>query len=665
MGYLLKVAICWLLCYLFYRLVLERTTFFRLNRYYLLVTLILGLAMPLARITLHAPDNPNPQTPSSNWLPEVVIKANNLVNQPFYLPEFTVTATASPSWQIIKGIYWLGFSWCILRFLMGMFQLYRMYRQGTKQHFRNYTLVKSKAVKTPFSFFHFLFWPAENADQQSDTALMLRHEETHIRQGHTWDVLLSELVKTICWFNPLAYRYSLALRDVHEYLADAAVLQTATRKAYGRLLIEQSLSGPSIALVNHFSTSQLKKRINMMKRKKSQSIVQLQYALALPLIVGLGILFAHIQWKTVLAEAPTLIADQEMASNSPVVIPPGPTSQKTTQDTLPQEVFRVVEEMPAYPGGNEAMFKFLGNNIKYPEKARQNNQEGIVVIQFIVDKKGKLLDQKAVKGVSPEIDAEALRVVGLMPQWKPGVQKGQKVNVSFNLPIRFKLDDKPTQEVDKEVEHLPTLVVVGQPKVDAQEVFTEVEKLPTYRGGNEALYQYIGNNLLYPKEAKEKGIEGIVYIEYIVEIDGSITNAKILKGIGTNCDQEALRVISGMPKWNPGQQKEKAVRTKMVLPIRFKLDDGKTNLSTTLKVQDFKATPNPSNGLFNLSFRADGKATTVEVFNSIGQKVYNQVLNQFDGYFNGQIDLSKQPVGGYVIRIAQGAAVYSQQVVKE
>jgi TonB family protein len=642
MGYLLKVAICWLLCYLFYRLALEKTTFFRLNRYYLLVTLVLGLAMPLARITLLAPDTASQQNTTSNWLPEVVIKANNLVNQPFYLPEFTITATASPSWQIIKGIYWLGFTWCILRFLIGMFQLYRMYRQGTKQHFGNYTLIQCKAVKTPFSFFHYLFWPAETADQQSDTALMLRHEETHIHQGHTWDVLFSELVKAVCWFNPLAYRYSLALRDVHEYLADAAVLQTATRKAYGRLLIEQSLSGPSIALVNHFSTSQLKKRINMMKRKKSQSILQLQYALALPLIVGLGILFAHIQWKKVLAEAPTLIADQELASNSPVVIPLGSTSQKTTQDTLPQEVFRVVEEMPTYPGGNEAMFKFLGDNIKYPEKARQNNQEGIVVIQFIVDKKGKLLDQKAVKGVSPEIDAEALRVVGLMPQWKPGVQKGQKVNVSFNLPIRFKLDDKP-----------------------AQEVFTEVEQLPTYRGGNEALYQYIGNNLLYPKEAKEKGVEGIVYIEYIVELDGSITNAKVLKGIGSNCDEEALRVISAMPKWNPGQQKEKAVRTKMVLPIRFKLDNSKTNPSSTLKVQDFKATPNPSNGLFNLSFRADGKATTVEVFNLTGQKVYNQVLNQFDGYFNGQIDLSKQPAGGYVIRSAQGAAVYSQQVVKE
>lgn len=642
MGYLLKVAICWLLCYLFYRLVLERTTFFRLNRYYLLVTLVLGLAMPLARITLLAPDTPSQQTQNSNWLPEVVIKANNLVNQPFYLPEFTVTATSFPSWQIIKGIYWLGFSWCILRFLIGMFQLYRMYQKGTKQHFRNYTLIQSKAVRTPFSFFHYLFWPAENADQQSDTELMLRHEETHIHQGHTWDVLLSELVKAICWFNPLAYRYSLALRDVHEYLADAAVLQTATRKAYGRLLIEQSLSGPSIALVNHFSTSQLKKRINMMKRKKSQSIFQLQYALALPLIVGLGILFAHIQWKTVLAEAPTMIADQELASNSPVAIPPLPTLQKITYDTLPQEVFRVVEEMPAYPGGNEAMFKFLGNNIKYPEKAQKNNQEGIVVIQFIVDKKGKLLDQKVVKGVSTEIDAEALRVIGLMPQWQPGVQKGQKVNVSFNLPIRFMLDEKPSQEV-----------------------FTEVEQLPTYRGGKEELYQYIGNNLLYPKEAKEKGVEGMVYIEYIVEIDGSITNAKALKGIGSNCDEEALRVISGMPKWNPGQQKEKAVRTKMVLPIRFKLDDGKTNPSTTLKVQDFKATPNPSNGLFNLSFRADGKATTIEVFNSIGQKVYNLVLNQFDGYFNGQIDLSKQPAGGYVIRIAQGAAVYSQQVVKE
>jgi beta-lactamase regulating signal transducer with metallopeptidase domain len=109
---------------------------------------------------------------------------------------------------------------------------------------------------------------------------MLRHEETHIQQYHSLDVLLSELIKAMCWFNPLAYRYSQAIRDVHEYLADAAVLKTANRKQYGHLLIRQSLSGPSIALVNHFSTSQLKKRIQMMMRKKSQGRAQLRYALA-------------------------------------------------------------------------------------------------------------------------------------------------------------------------------------------------------------------------------------------------------------------------------------------------------------------------------------------------------------------------------------------------
>lgn len=268
-----------------------------------------------------------------------------------------------------------------------------------------------------------------------------------------------------------------------------------------------------------------------------------------------------------------------------------------------------------------------------------------MVIQFIVDKKGKLLDQKVLKGVSTEIDAEALRVVGLMPQWQPGLQKGQKVNVKFILPIRFSLDGEVV------------------PKIP-----TEPMPAPTFRGGHEELSKYVANNLRYPTEARQKGIEGTVFVRFMIESDGSVSNAKLfegMKGIGYGCEEEALRVVRSMPKWNPAPQTGKQDTMTMILPIQFKLNEGKSTTSTTLKVQDFKATPNPSNGLFNLSFRADGKSTTIEVFNLTGQKVYNQVLNQFDGYFNGQIDLSKQPAGGYVIRIAQGAAVYSQQVVKE
>ncbi|HPH18971.1 MAG TPA: TonB family protein [Haliscomenobacter sp.] len=709
MNYLLKVAICWLVFYVLYRLILEKTTFFRLNRAYLLITLLLGLVVPMVRISLGAPVDP---TESTNWLPEVVVRANNLVNQPYTLPEITIQVPASAAWDVWPWLYWGGVAYCLLRFLVGLFQLYRIYLRGNKQAMGKYTMVYSEEVKAPFSFMHCLFWPAELEDENLEREYMLRHEETHILQYHTLDVLFSEIIKAICWFNPLAYRYSQALRDVHEYLADAAVLQSANRKQYGHLLIRQSLSGPSIALVNHFSTSQLKKRIHMMMRKKTQGRAQLRYALSLPLLVALGFLFAQINIE---AQVPTTSQNSTLPPPPPMMAPgavekgkaeapyssmskeviirtdttpkvfeervvqdfPSNTNQLKGQvingypsrtnsinelvvvgytpirDSIPGEVFKVVEKMPEYPGGSVELLRFLAQNILYPEVARKENIQGLVVVQFIIGKDGTIIDPHVVHGIGGGANEEALRVVKTIPKWKPGSQKGQAVNVQFNLPIRFMLEGDASEK-----------------KVDApKEVFKVVEQMPAYPGGPADLLKYLAANINYPKAAKDAGVEGMVVIQYVIEKDGSISNAQVVKGIGSGCDEEALRVVKAMPNWVPGKQRGQIVPVQFNLPIRFKLDDKKSNALPTnaspLKVQDFKASPNPSKGLFNLSFRAEGKATNIEVYNMAGQRVYQQSLTNFDGTYNGQLDLSKEPKGEYLLRITQGSEQYSQKVLKQ
>lgn len=740
MNYLLKVAICWLVFYVLYRLVLEKTTFFRLNRAYLLITLLLGLVVPLVRISMGAPPDPSM---GSNWLPEVVVQANTLVNQPYTLPTVTIQVPSSADWNVWPWIYWGGVGYCLLRFLIGLIQLQFIYRRGQKQRMGKYTLVYSEEVKAPFSFMHCLFWPAELEDQDLEREYMLRHEETHIQQYHTLDVLFSEVIKAICWFNPLAYRYSQALRDVHEYLADAAVLQTANRKQYGHLLIRQSLSGPSIALVNHFSTSQLKKRIHMMMRKKTQGRAQMRYALTLPLIVGLGFLFAQFRleaqtptteatklpppppamvpsvvvekqvkgqkihsnipyevvidttpkFKEVVVEGFRLKTDQEVKEvvvdgyarpftiGKDVVVTGYPTPNVAkellvvgypAQNAAPDPVFKVVEKMPVYPGGMDGMLKFLSQNVRYPETAKKENIQGTVVVQFVIAKDGSIKDPHVVKGIGGGANEEAVRVVNLMPKWEPGTQKDQAVNVQFNLPIRFKLEgaDNTLEEVKVEgkqlmVEDQPLKIQSGQ----GRDVFKVVEKMPSFTGGQGELLKYLATNINYPAVAKENGVEGMVVVQYIIEKDGSISNVQVVKGIGAGCDEEAVRVVKAMPNWQPGFQRGQAVPVQFNLPIKFKLDEKKTSSAPSsgaaLKVQDFKATPNPSKGLFQLSFRADQKDTNIEVYNMAGQRVYNQALNNFDGYYNNQIDLSKQPKGEYLVRITQGGAQYSQKLLKQ
>lgn len=722
MNYLLKVAICWLVFYVLYRLVLEKTTFFRLNRAYLLITLLLGLVVPLVRISMGAP--PDPST-GSNWLPEVVVQANTLVNQPYTLPTITVQVPSSASWSIWPWLYWGGVGYCLLRFLIGLIQLHLIYRRGQKQRMGEYTLVYSEEVKAPFSFMRCLFWPAELEDENLEREYMLRHEETHIQQYHTLDVLLSEVIKAICWFNPLAYRYSQALRDVHEYLADAAVLKTANRKQYGHLLIRQSLSGPSIALVNHFSTSQLKKRIHMMMRKKTQGRAQLRYALTLPLIVGLGFLFAQfrleaqtptteatklpppppamvpsvVEKKQVKGEVYSSIPTQVVIKSDTIpaqlkekVVPGFPIERKIVQsfpldqskekevvvsdftmpnvakevvvvgypatNGTPDPIFKIVEKMPEYPGGMTSMLQFLAKNIRYPETAKKENIEGMVVVQFVIAKDGSIRDPHVVKGIGGGANEEAVRVVNMMPKWTPGTQKGQNVDVQFNLPIRFQLEGA------NKVEEVEEVKVQG-----SREVFRVVERMPTYEDGQQGLIDFLAKNIKYPTVAKENGIEGIVVVEFIIETDGRVSGTKLMKGIGAGCDEEAVRVVN-LTRWTPGIQNNKVVPVKYTLPISFKLDTKKTNAtpllnSAALKVEDFKATPNPSNGIFQMSFRAESKATKISVYNMYGQRVYQQSIDTFDGYYNGRVDLSKQAKGTYLLIITQGDTHYKQELVKQ
>jgi len=118
----------------------------------------------------------------------------------------------------------------------------------------------------------------------------------------------------------------------------------------------------------------------------------------------------------------------------------------TTQKADPgmeteEEVFMVVEEMPEFPGGEAAMFKFIADNLEYPAEARENNIQGRVTVQFVIDEKGNITDAKVLSSPSSLLSAAALDVVNSMPQWKPGKQKGKEVSVRYLIPIRFVLGD--------------------------------------------------------------------------------------------------------------------------------------------------------------------------------------------------------------------------------
>jgi len=237
---------------------------------------------------------------------------------------------------------------------------------------------------------------------------------------------------------------------------------------------------------------------------------------------------------------------------------------ETNQDKPKQPVFTFVENPPSFPGGEKALFNWLKDNITYPEQAKKEKIQGVVILRFVVTSDGSVEDVKVTKSLEPNCDREAIRVVKKMPKWIPGKQNGNPVYVYFNLPVRFRLADVSSAKTSTVQERLAT----NAPKL----VYTEVDAPPTFPGGESALFLYLKNNVIYPTRAAEKGIQGVVNVRFVIDPDGSIEYVEIEKSVDPILDKEALLAVSKMPKWNPGKMNGKPAYVSYNLPVRFRLE---------------------------------------------------------------------------------------------
>jgi TonB family protein len=252
---------------------------------------------------------------------------------------------------------------------------------------------------------------------------------------------------------------------------------------------------------------------------------------------------------------------EDLFANEPgpdMLPPPEPAAES-------ERIWTVVEVPPQFPGGHEVMRTYLERMVQYPTDAEPPLREGMVLVGFVVNAEGLVEDVNVIKGLGYPYDSEARRVAKAMPKWIPGMQNGHAVRTRYEMPVVFKL---PSGTVFSGGQGTGSGTGNGPGK---QEPITIVEEMPEFPGGPEALYPYIREILKYPEKAIEQGVEGIVYLTFVVEKDGSVSNIKVLRSIGYGCDEEALRIVRGMPKWKPGKQRGVPVRVQYNLPIRFKL----------------------------------------------------------------------------------------------
>jgi TonB family protein len=181
-----------------------------------------------------------------------------------------------------------------------------------------------------------------------------------------------------------------------------------------------------------------------------------------------------------------------------------------------------------------------------------------------VEKDGNLSNIKILRGVSPSIDAEALRVIGAMPKWKPGMQRGQAVSVKYTIPVMFNLNDESQGSV--EIKRVPYKDEFG--------FYMVADEMPEFPGGMAACMEWLQKNIRYPMEAFAKGETGRVIVQFVVEENGDLRQLKVVRGVSPSLDGEALRVVATMPKWKPGKVDGKPVKVNYTIPVAFRLTGG-------------------------------------------------------------------------------------------
>ena len=250
-------------------------------------------------------------------------------------------------------------------------------------------------------------------------------------------------------------------------------------------------------------------------------------------------------------------------------------------DSDESEVYMIVDQMPEFPSGDKGLYQFIADNIKYPAEAKEEGIKGRVFVNFIVEPDGSVSDIRVLRGIGGGCDEEAVRVVKSMPRFKPGMQGGDAVRVSYTVPVNFKLSkekswqkaNKPASDTMDVTPEVGCVVPFGQESDPENDVYMFVEQMPEFPGGESKLIEFVSKNICCPQEVKEAPISGKVFVKFIVEPDGSISNAEVLKGVGFGWDEEAVRVVMSMPKWKPGMQNGKPIRVSYMLPIHIDLNN--------------------------------------------------------------------------------------------
>ena len=589
-----KVAVLIAVFYMFYRLLLTRETFHRVNRIVLLLTAVASFVLPLCVITLH-------ETVSMP-MPEMHVEMGPLMAE--------VETPSVPLWQTLLPILFIiGMCATLGHTLLSMIRIILLIRKS-EQHPQPdgvTVCVTGNAALSPFSWMHYIVMNRE--DYETHDSAILAHERGHIRLHHSWDLILVDTLTALQWFNPAMWMLRADLRAIHEYEADAAVLsQGINARQYQYLLITKAAGIGGYSLANGISHSTLKNRINMMLHTKSPRQRYLKLLALVPIVaVALAVnaekvtdvVYTNNHSSVVTAEA---IGNAKTASATPesnvlsfrvVFMPEG-----APVEGVPVEVVvngKVTQRLETTEGGNISLNAPTGSVVRFTviDKTKEvkvtndllaNAANRTITIGFgdtdqtIISEGETFMAEGTVYDYDEEKPTPVIGAVVKNVRTQKGVvtdkegrfsieaTAGDQVVVSYAGYEPFALG------VSKVFSDNGSKYIVPLRHVNTGKTFDVVEEMPQFPGGPAALFEFLSKNIQYPKDAEKAKLQGRVIVTFVVKKDGSITDAKVVKSVAPSLDAEALRVINAMPNWTPGRQGGQPVNVKYTVPLTFRLN---------------------------------------------------------------------------------------------
>ena len=482
--YLLKSATLLTVFVALFVALMQQETYHKLNRFTLLAIIALSLALPFVNLGI--------ETPFSRLFSEEPATTTSETGIGFVSTEILTLAQTAPAeptatieWSSIAvAIYLIGVMVLLARLVIMYTGLARIIKRGTPTPAGEYTSerihlrVREEEEIKPFSWFRYVV--INKTDLRESGREIITHEAAHARSLHSMDIVVTDLLILLQWFNPMAWFTKYCIKNIHEYEADEAVINSGTNvERYQQMIIKKAVGARLYSIANSFNHSSTFKRITMMCKKKSNKWRCTKALYILPAAAIAALLFSQPESVNAV-EQPSDGKVTEFIANNQTEMPATAPSESTanrrkvaavgevkhTQPSDTTQVYQVVEQMPEFPGGSNGLMTYLRNSIIYPKEARDANIQGKCFVTFVVDSNGKIKDARVQKSSGNEaLDKESVSVVESMPRWTPGKQNGKNVAVQYTLPIMFRLQGTPQPKTNKDMlllnKESPLLIING------------------------------------------------------------------------------------------------------------------------------------------------------------------------------------------------------------